>query len=193
MKIEFNKVSYKKILSHSMKYPLSFIDGVLIGYLSGQNNLIIVDSFPLTHGPKLPLIITLGIQYAQGYCNILNQLNTSDKFEIIGFYSGNCEEKYLDSGASKAYFDLISERLLENNQNSIFVTLSGQKLLTGEGLNVYLLKNKQLLSHTLIENSVGPEIKKLTRDLEHYSINDFEDHLYNLKAKPINNPLLIEK
>lgn len=193
MKIKLNQIPYKKILSHSMKYPLGFPDGVLIGYLSEQGNLIIVDSFPLTHGSKLPFIITLGMQYAQGYCNRLNQLNSFTKFEIIGFYSGLYEEKYLDSGGSKTYFDLISERLLANNKNSILITLSGKGLLFGNGLNVYSLRNKQLLSHTFIEDPIEPEIKKLTRNLDYYNMNDFEDHLYNLNAKLISSSLPIEK
>ncbi|CUV07314.1 unnamed protein product [Cryptosporidium hominis] len=190
MKIEFNQTSYEKILSHSMKYPQSFIDGVLIGYSSGQTNLIITDSFPLSHGPKLPLMVTLGIQYAQGYCDILNRLDKSPKLEIIGFYSGLPDEKCLNSGGSKTYLDLISEKLLANNKNSILVTFSGQKMLFKESMNVYLLRNKQLLLHTFIEDPLRPETKRL-KDLDYYNLSDFEDHLCNIQPKLVNNLLLI--
>ncbi|KAH8582560.1 JAB domain containing [Cryptosporidium sp. chipmunk genotype I] len=181
MKIEFNQASYRKILSHSMKYPLGFIDGVLIGYLNSQNDLIIADSFPLTHGPKLPLMVTLGMQYAQGHCDVLNRFNKSAKLEIVGFYFGFCDEKYLNSEGSNTHLDIISEKLLANNKNSILVTFNGKKTSFKESMNVFLLRNKQLLLHTFIEDSAEAETKKLTRDLEYYSLSDFEDHLSSIK------------
>lgn len=192
MKVELSRVSYEKILSQSMKYPMSFVDGVLIGYLSGKDTLIVTDSFPLTHGPKLPLVITIGMQYVQAYCDILNRSNSPTKCEIIGFYSSSRGEERPGSGYSKAYFDIISEKLLYNNNYSIHITVHDQNLLSGNGLSVCLLRNKQQLPYT-IENSTGHETKNLTKYLEYYNMNDFEDHLSNSKLKLINNLFLNEK
>ncbi|KAJ1607471.1 JAB domain-containing protein [Cryptosporidium canis] len=192
MNIEFSRESYERILSQSMKYPMSCVDGVLIGFLSEQNTLIVADSFPLTHGPKLPHIITIGMQYAQGYCDILNRSNTSTRHEIIGFYSTYHYDRHFGTEDTKLYFNLISEKLLADNSESIHVTVHDRNALSGDCLNVRLLRNKQLLNYKIV-NSTGPNMNKLIRNLEYYNINDIEDHLSNPKLEVMGNSLLLRK
>ncbi|KAF7456421.1 ER membrane protein complex subunit 8/9 [Cryptosporidium felis] len=181
MKVKFNEKSYMKIALHSIKYPLCDLDGLLLGYTE-NGNICVIDAFPLTHGLKLPLLATLGLQYAQEYCNILNNSLSDVKLDIIGYYTGFFTGNVPDTLETRGYFEAISKKLVLNNKNSIGLFLS-QGTSFMEGLVIRLLSNKEILSHSIQDDLKIQCLNQEIRDMKYRGLSDFEDHISNPKLR----------
>ena len=90
----------------------------------------------------------------------------------------------------KSYFDPKDKNFALKNTNEIFIEEKIMKL--GELLKQYRNMNNQTSNkvkyNSIKNNSLGKEIKSLTRDIKMYLFNDSSSILYNCK-KDINNDL----
>ncbi|KAK6590539.1 JAB domain containing [Cryptosporidium xiaoi] len=191
MNIEFSNASYIKIIMHSMKYSDSIIDGVLIGYLDVEfGKLVITDSFPFSHSPKLSEYITLGLGYIQEYCNIKNETSSDFKIGIVGYYHFGVGEG-ANINCSPQLPSTISERLIPSLQSPIVVTQrGGTRIQTSESLLVKFLNKKEEANYSFKnQNSLKIKLEERIKSLHYLKVVDMEDHFMNPNLDFINSEI----
>ncbi|KAH8741096.1 hypothetical protein FG386_001648 [Cryptosporidium ryanae] len=194
MNVEFSNISCIKMLMHSMKYPDNIVDGVLVGYLNGENEkLVIIDSFPLSHSPKLSEYITLGMDYIQEYCNIKNRIYSEIKIGIVGYYYFGIGEGEADESHLLRLSNNLSEELLSSFQNPILVTWKGLNVQTDKILLVKLMNKKKDVGHSFEnQDSLKTELEKQVKSLNYLKIVDIEDHFADPNLDFINSKIVID-
>ena len=178
--IEFSPFAYAKILSHTMKYQHSSVNGILLGTQKGDE-IFVEDAYPLFH---------MGHGLTPMFEIALIQLDTTfgSKRTIVGYYHAfeNCRQTTPDIQCER-----IMEKLTENFKHSFMVLIDNRALskLKEEGSRL------PFMLYTKIDNSLRLAGKTKVGCVDHHLLGedviekklyqdciDFDDHLENPKA-----------
>nr|CAG4648849.1 EOG090X0C9C [Polyphemus pediculus] len=184
---ELSKLAYSKIILHSVKYPQSAINGVLLSQDNHTSNVKIVDSIPLFHNNLgLTPMLEVALMQIDSYCR-------SAGLVIAGYYQAN--DSLVEQGPDFVG-QKVCEKIAEHFPNAILVIVNNQQLgkrMTQPSINViqyadgrWKVKDKESVKLLPNNETVLSFTSGLLQDKRYQSLIDFDDHLDDISQDWLN-------
>jgi len=182
---------YIKVVMHSLKYPHSTVNGLILAKKSknssGINCIEFVDCVPLFHSTHglTPMLEMALIQISNYYKN--------SPLVIGGYYQAN---KYFLDSTPNIFAQRIGEKLLENNSDSVIVMVNNFGLSSAlddqneieSALSLYQFSdNKWKLKtggHRIDRSTIAFSAihEFIYKNQYHLNLSDFDNHLDDIKS-----------
>ncbi|KAL9644101.1 hypothetical protein ABK040_005567 [Willaertia magna] len=197
---QFEEKAYFKCLFHAMKFPYSPINGVFIGKINDNNNVIITDCVPLFHTTS-SIQVTSYIEMALLQIDNLIKKKENNNL-IVGYYFSNENQNEISSLSETIptiHLSIYNKIVQSSFKEAKLWVIDNEKLSKLNKQIVlkpfHLVDNKKMTVQEDVELEKKlklenlEKMESLIKEERFNKVIDFENHLENLALDYMNKSL----